>query len=98
RSDRDWSSDVCSSDLVTKALDACAATGVPRLLLGGGVVANRRLRDVATARAAAAGVRLRIPPFDLCTDNGAMIAGLGAALVEAEIGRASWRERGWDTA
>lgn len=71
--------------LVTKALDACAATGVPRLLLGGGVVANRRLRDVATERAAAAGVRLRIPPFDLCTDNGAMIAGLGARLVEAGV-------------
>ena len=69
--------------LVTKALDACAATGVPRLLLGGGVVANRRLREVATERAAAAGVRLRIPPFDLCTDNGAMIAGLGARLLEA---------------
>ena len=71
--------------LVTKALDACAATGVPRLLLGGGVVANRRLREVATDRAAAAGVRLRIPPFELCTDNGAMIAGLGARLVEAGV-------------
>jgi len=71
--------------LVTKALDACASTGVPRLLLGGGVVANRRLREVAEARAAAAGVRLRIPPLDLCTDNGAMIAGLGARLVEAGI-------------
>ena len=69
--------------LVAKALDACERTGVPRLLLGGGVVANRRLREVATARAAAAGVRLRIPPLDLCTDNGAMIAGLGARLVEA---------------
>jgi N6-L-threonylcarbamoyladenine synthase len=71
--------------LVTKALDACARTGVPRLLLGGGVVANRRLREVATARAAAAGIQLRIPPLDLCTDNGAMIAGLGARLVEAGI-------------
>ena len=69
--------------LVTKALDACAETGVPRLLLGGGVVANRRLRDVAAARAAAVGVALRIPPFALCTDNGAMIAGLGARLVAA---------------
>ena len=71
--------------LVTKALDACAHTGVPRLLLGGGVVANRRLREVATARADAAGIRLRIPPLDLCTDNGAMIAGLGARLVEAGV-------------
>ncbi|MBW4040903.1 MAG: tRNA (adenosine(37)-N6)-threonylcarbamoyltransferase complex transferase subunit TsaD [Acidobacteria bacterium] len=71
--------------LVAKALDACAATGVPRLLLGGGVVANRRLREVAATRANAAGVRLRIPPLDLCTDNGAMIAGLGARLVEAGV-------------
>jgi N6-L-threonylcarbamoyladenine synthase len=68
--------------LVTKALDACAATGVPRLLLGGGVVANRRLRESALARAAAAGVAVRIPPLDLCTDNGAMIAAIGALLVE----------------
>ena len=71
--------------LITKALDACAQTGVPRLLLGGGVVANRRLREVATARAEAAGIRLRIPPLDLCTDNGAMIAGLGARLVDAGV-------------
>ena len=68
--------------LVTKALDACVATGVPRLLLGGGVVANRRLRETVEARAAAAGVAVRIPPLDLCTDNGAMIAAVGALLVE----------------
>jgi N6-L-threonylcarbamoyladenine synthase len=68
--------------LVTKALDACAATGVPRLLLGGGVIANRRLRETALARGAAAGVAVRIPPLDLCTDNGAMIAAVGALLVE----------------
>ncbi|MGN6741681.1 MAG: tRNA (adenosine(37)-N6)-threonylcarbamoyltransferase complex transferase subunit TsaD [Amnibacterium sp.] len=72
--------------LVTKALDACAETGVPRLLLGGGVVANRRLRDVALERAAAAGVAVRIPPLDLCTDNGAMIAGLAALRVAAGHG------------
>ena len=71
--------------LLTKALDACAETDAPRLLLGGGVVANRRLREAATARAEAAGVRLRIPPIQLCTDNGAMIAGLGAQLVEAGV-------------
>jgi len=69
--------------LVTKALAACADHGIPRLLLGGGVVANARLREVATARAAAAGVQLRIPPFSLCTDNGAMIAALGAQLIAA---------------
>lgn len=67
--------------LVTKALDACARHGVPRLLLGGGVIANRRLREVALARAADAGVAVRIPPLSLCTDNGAMIAALAAELI-----------------
>jgi len=69
--------------LVSKALRACAELAVPRLLLGGGVVANARLRDVTTARAAAAGVSLRIPPLALCTDNGAMVAALGAQLMVA---------------
>lgn len=67
--------------LVTKALDACARHDVPRLLLGGGVIANRRLRDVALERAAAAGVAVRIPPLSLCTDNGAMIAALASQLI-----------------
>jgi N6-L-threonylcarbamoyladenine synthase len=69
--------------LLTKALAACADQGVPRLLLGGGVVANARLRELATERCAAAGIELRIPPLDLCTDNGAMIAALGAQLMQA---------------
>jgi N6-L-threonylcarbamoyladenine synthase len=67
--------------LTAKAIAACRDLGVPRLLLGGGVVANARLRQVAEQRAAAAGIALRIPPFALCTDNGAMIAALGARLV-----------------
>ena len=69
--------------LVTKALAACADYGVPRLLLGGGVIANRRLREVALERAAAAGVTVRIPPLSLCTDNGAMIAALASELIMA---------------
>ncbi len=69
--------------LLTKALAACADHGVPRLLLGGGVVANARVRELAAERCAAAGVELRIPPLSLCTDNGAMIAALGAQLVSA---------------
>ncbi|WP_430591564.1 tRNA (adenosine(37)-N6)-threonylcarbamoyltransferase complex transferase subunit TsaD [Humidisolicoccus flavus] len=67
--------------LVTKALDACEHYGVPRLLLGGGVVANARLREVTLERAAKQGVAVRIPPLSLCTDNGAMIAAVGAMLV-----------------
>ena len=67
--------------LLTKAIAACVDFDVPRLLLGGGVVANARVRELAAERAAAAGVALRIPPLSLCTDNGAMIAELGAQLI-----------------
>lgn len=69
--------------LLTKALNACKEKGVNRLLLGGGVVANARLRQEAQLRCDRAGVELRIPRFSLCTDNGAMIASLGAQLVMA---------------
>ena len=69
--------------LLSKAVSACVDLGVPRLLLGGGVVANARLREVALERCAASGIELRIPPLSLCTDNGAMIAALGAQLVMA---------------
>lgn len=69
--------------LLTKALAACAGHGVPRLLLGGGVIANKRLRDSALERAAAAGVTVRIPALSLCTDNGAMIAALASELIMA---------------
>ncbi|UJP08859.1 tRNA (adenosine(37)-N6)-threonylcarbamoyltransferase complex transferase subunit TsaD [Microbacterium sp. KUDC0406] len=72
--------------LVTKALAACEDLGVPRLLLGGGVIANRRLRDVTLERAEAAGVTVRIPPLSLCTDNGAMIAALAAELIASGRG------------
>lgn len=68
--------------LVAKALEACTAHGVPRLVLGGGVAANSRVRALAEERAALAGVDLRIPPLSLCTDNGAMIAVLGAELIK----------------
>lgn len=69
--------------LVTKALWACADLGVPRLLLGGGVVANSALRAEAERRCAEQGVELAVPNLSLCTDNGAMIASLGAQLVQA---------------
>jgi len=67
--------------LTSKAIAACRDYGVPRLLLGGGVVANARLRQVAQERATSAGVELRIPEFSLCTDNGAMIAALASELI-----------------
>ncbi|WP_166997666.1 tRNA (adenosine(37)-N6)-threonylcarbamoyltransferase complex transferase subunit TsaD [Paramicrobacterium fandaimingii] len=69
--------------LLTKAMNACRDHEVPRLLLGGGVVANARIRELAAQRAADAGVALRIPPLSLCTDNGAMIAALAAQRIMA---------------
>ena len=69
--------------LTQKAVAACLDHGIKRLLLGGGVVANARLRELAKERCEANGIELRIPAFSLCTDNGAMIAALGAQLVMA---------------
>ncbi|HEV8566307.1 MAG TPA: tRNA (adenosine(37)-N6)-threonylcarbamoyltransferase complex transferase subunit TsaD [Actinoplanes sp.] len=69
--------------LTAKALDACRAYGVETLIIGGGVAANSRLRALAEERAVKAGVRLRVPRPRLCTDNGAMVAALGAHLVAA---------------
>ncbi len=71
--------------LVRKALDACAEQGVDTLLIGGGVAANSRLRAMAEQRCADKGVTLRVPRPKLCTDNGAMVAALGAHLVEAGV-------------
>ncbi len=67
--------------LVRKALDAAVSEGIDDLLIGGGVAANSRLRAMAEERAAAKGIRVRVPRPGLCTDNGAMIAALGAELV-----------------
>ncbi|WP_020578640.1 tRNA (adenosine(37)-N6)-threonylcarbamoyltransferase complex transferase subunit TsaD [Actinopolymorpha alba] len=67
--------------LVRKALDACRTHGVNDLLIGGGVAANSRLRAMAEERCGAAGVRVRVPRPKLCTDNGAMVAALGAQMV-----------------
>jgi N6-L-threonylcarbamoyladenine synthase len=69
--------------LTAKAIAACRDHGVDDLLIGGGVAANSRLRALAQERCDAAGVRLRVPRPGLCTDNGAMVAALGARLVEA---------------
>ncbi|MFM7013506.1 MAG: tRNA (adenosine(37)-N6)-threonylcarbamoyltransferase complex transferase subunit TsaD [Actinomycetota bacterium] len=64
--------------LATKAINACLDHAVPRLIMGGGVVANARLREVMMQRCQEAGIELRIPAFSLCTDNGAMIASLAS--------------------
>jgi N6-L-threonylcarbamoyladenine synthase len=67
--------------LVRKALDAATDQGIEDILIGGGVAANSRLRAMAEERAAAKGIRVRVPRPGLCTDNGAMVAALGAEMV-----------------
>jgi N6-L-threonylcarbamoyladenine synthase len=67
--------------LTRKAVNACGAHGVTDLIIGGGVAANSRLRALAAQRCEAAGITLRVPRPGLCTDNGAMVAALGAELV-----------------
>ena len=80
--------DLCASfqeavaDVLTvKALRACKDTGADILLLGGGVAANSRLRELAAERCAAEHISLRVPTPHFCTDNGAMIAAAAAYLV-----------------
>jgi N6-L-threonylcarbamoyladenine synthase len=68
-----------------KAVDACRASGAGHLLIGGGVAANSRLRALAEERCAAAGIVLRVPRPGLCTDNGAMVAALGAELLARDV-------------
>ncbi len=63
--------------LVEKSIRACRRTGVRALTLSGGVAANARLRDCLNKRCEGEGIRLILTPRDYCTDNAAMIAGLG---------------------
>jgi tRNA N6-adenosine threonylcarbamoyltransferase len=67
--------------LTRKAVLACTENGIDHLLIGGGVAANSRLRALAETRCTDAGITLRVPRPGLCTDNGAMVAALGAELV-----------------
>ncbi len=67
--------------LTAKAMDMCAHFDLDTIVLGGGVAANSRLRGLLEERAAAAGVAVRRPRPGLCTDNGAMIAALGAQVI-----------------
>lgn len=64
--------------LAAKAMAALRHCGLARLVVAGGVGANRRLRERLDADAAAGGRRVFYPELELCTDNGAMIAFCGA--------------------
>ncbi len=86
--------------LAEKSLSALAASSLKRLVVAGGVGANRYLRQRLDAEAGRHGFTVYYPPLDLCTDNGAMIAYAGALRLNAAKpadGRFSVRPR-WDLA
>ncbi len=72
--------------LTAKMVSACRVHGVGHVILGGGVAANSRLRAMAESRCEAGRIELRVPRPELCTDNGAMVAALGARLLAAGVG------------
>ena len=64
--------------LVKKSVGALTQQGLDRLVVAGGVGANRQLREALFNLAGRKGFEVFYPPQDLCTDNGAMIAFAGA--------------------
>ena len=68
--------------LVTKTLRACQRTGMNRVIVGGGVASNRRLRARLGEEGTAKKLQVVFPPPALCVDNGAMVAGLGYPLLQ----------------
>jgi N6-L-threonylcarbamoyladenine synthase len=71
--------------LVKKTLMAAKETGIDTVVIGGGVAANSRLRTMAQSMAEKENIKVRIPRPGLCTDNGAMVASLGAQLFKNQI-------------
>jgi len=71
--------------LLKKSMAALEQTGLSRLVVAGGVGANRLLREQLDAACARKGVRVHYPELALCTDNGAMIAMAAAMRLDAGI-------------
>jgi N6-L-threonylcarbamoyladenine synthase len=90
RTDEAWVADVCAAFqaavtgvLARKLLAAADREGVKDVVLGGGVAANRELRERVASLAGARGLRAIVPPFASCTDNAAMIAYAGVCRLSA---------------
>ncbi|UGB37830.1 tRNA (adenosine(37)-N6)-threonylcarbamoyltransferase complex transferase subunit TsaD [Frateuria soli] len=73
--------------LVIKCRRALEATGTHRLVIAGGVGANKRLRETLAAAGGKDGFRTYFPRLQFCTDNGAMIALAGAIRLAAGQGQ-----------
>ena len=71
--------------LAAKSLKAMKQTGLKRLVVAGGVGANRHLRAQLQSEMARRGGEVFFPPLSLCTDNGAMIAFAAAQRVNAGL-------------
>jgi N6-L-threonylcarbamoyladenine synthase len=69
--------------LIKKALLASQMKKVNRLVVGGGVAANKRLREQFYRRAEEKNIKVYFPSRELCMDNAAMVAGLGYRLFTA---------------
>lgn len=68
------------SVLISKAILACREKRIKRLVLGGGVACNSRLRERMNNACRKEGIKVFFPPKKLCLDNAAMVAGLGYQL------------------
>ena len=71
--------------LLKKSMTALNETGLSRLVVAGGVGANRALREQLNAACARRGIRVHYPELHLCTDNGAMIAMAAAMRLQSGI-------------
>ena len=77
--------------LVKKSMTALKTSGMKRLVVAGGVGANRELRAQLNAACAKVKVRVHYPELHLCTDNGAMIAMAAAMRLQAGVQSADAR-------
>ncbi|OVZ56366.1 tRNA (adenosine(37)-N6)-threonylcarbamoyltransferase complex transferase subunit TsaD [Pigmentiphaga sp. NML080357] len=87
--------DAIVSVLVAKSVKALEATGLKRLVIAGGVGANKLLRERLAARLERLGAQAFFPPLELCTDNGAMIAFAAALRLQAGLADPAERHSGF---
>ncbi len=112
KKDRPSVADLCASFqeavvevLVKKTLAAAAANGLHSIVVGGGVAANKRLREHFQKEGKRSDIKVYLPSLSFCTDNAAMVAaagyyklkvlpkGVATLPVDANLPIASWNAR-----